>query len=57
MKKLLCLVALAAISFGSVYAAPVQTKTVPVQVTKKKTTKKATTRHTSHKVVKKDSIK
>jgi uncharacterized membrane protein len=56
MKKLLCMVALAAISFGSVYAAPVQEKTVPVQVKKKKVTKKATTKHTTHKVVKKDSI-
>jgi uncharacterized ion transporter superfamily protein YfcC len=35
MKKLICMVALAAISFGSVYAAPVQQDTTKVKVKKK----------------------
>jgi hypothetical protein len=55
MKKILCIAALAAISFSSVYATPVQDKTTPVQV-KKKVTKKATKKH-ARTVVKKDSVK
>ncbi|MCC8427199.1 hypothetical protein [Mucilaginibacter sp. UR6-11] len=35
MKNVLCMIALAAISFGSVYAVPVQQKTDTVKVKKK----------------------
>lgn len=57
MKKVLCMVAIATIGLGSVYAAPVQEKTTTAQVKKQTVSKKAIKKHSTRKVVKKDSVK
>ena len=59
MKKLCCMIALAAITFGSVYAAaPVHTRTMQTDTTKKMKKKKIKIKTDTSKVkIKKDTTK